>query len=69
MKSIGGLFFAGVLIIAATKFFQFQTKIGDNVIGRVKSRDPEQIAIASALIVGLGLTAVVVGQAFRKAAR
>jgi hypothetical protein len=66
MKSVGSLFLAGVLIIAATKFFQFQTKVGENVIGRVKSKDPEQVAIAAALVVGLGLTAVVVGQAFRK---
>lgn len=69
MKTIGGLFLAGVLIIAATKFFQFQTRVGENVIGRVRSRDPEQLAVAAALIVGLGLSAVIVGQAFRKVAR
>lgn len=69
MKTIGGLFLAGALIIAATKFFQFQTQVGDNVIGRIRSRDPEQLAIAAALTVALGLAAVVVGQAFRRVAK
>lgn len=63
---VGGLFAAGVLIIIAIKVFQFQTNLSENVIGRAKSRDPEQIVIAAALTVGLGLMAVVVGQAFRR---
>lgn len=68
MKTIGGLLLLGLIIIAGTKFFQFQSNLGDNIIGRVKSRDPEQIAIAAALTVGLGLAAIVVGHAIRKVA-
>jgi hypothetical protein len=68
-RTVGRLFVAGLLIIAAIKVFQFQTKVGDNVIGRAKSRDPEQLVIAAALTVGLGLMAVVVGQAFRRVSK
>lgn len=65
-KTIGGLLIAGILIIAATRFFQFQTRVGSGVIGRVQSKDPQQIVVAAAITVALGLAAVVVGQAFRK---
>lgn len=69
MKKVGGLFVAGVLIILAIKIFQFQEKVSGNVIGRVKTRDPEQLVIAGAITVGLGLMAVVLGQAFRRVAK
>lgn len=68
MKMVTRLLIAGVVVIVAIRLFRFQERIGENVVGRIKTRDPEQIAIAAALTVGLGLVAVVGGQALRAAA-
>jgi len=69
MKVIVRLLIVGVVVILAAKLFRWQEKTGANVISRLKTRDPEQVVIALALTVGLGLVAVVAGQALGTLAR
>jgi hypothetical protein len=66
MKNVTKLFLVGAVTVAAIYLFRFQEQVSRNVVGKARSKDPEQIVIAAALTVGLGLVAVVAAQALRK---
>lgn len=67
-KTLVRLLVAGVVVIVAIRIFRLQERLGENVIGRLKTKDPEQVVIAAALTVGLGLVAVVGATALRSVA-
>jgi hypothetical protein len=66
MKNLPRLFLIGAVTIAAIYVFRFQQGIADKTIAKVKTKDPEQLALAAAMTVGLGLVAVVAAAAFKK---
>lgn len=72
-KTIAKLALAGAVVVAAIKIFQVEQQIAGTVISRTRTglrrRDPEQLAVAAMLLIGLGLFAVVAAQAFRTAVR
>lgn len=66
MKAITQWFIIGVLAIIFVFIFRAQSQTAENIVARLKTRDPEQYVIAAALTVALGLGLVVAGQAIRK---
>lgn len=70
MNKLAQFFFLGVLIIVAIKLFHFQDKLGNKIVDRartgIQGRQADQLVIAAALTVGLGMVAVIASQAFKK---
>lgn len=66
MRSVTNWFMVGALAIIFVIVFRAQSDAADNIISRIKTKDPEQFVIAAAMTVGLGLALVVAGQAIRK---
>jgi hypothetical protein len=65
-KNVTRLFAIGAVTIAAIYVFRYQQGLAQGVVRRVQSRDPEQIVIAMAITVGVGLVGVVAASALRK---
>jgi hypothetical protein len=66
MNKVGQFLLVGVAVILAVKFFGLQQQITERVIGGVKTRDPEQLVLAAAITVGLGMVTVIAAQALKK---
>lgn len=65
-KKVAQFAVVGILVILGVKFFGFQQNMTDRVISGVKTRDPEQLVVAAAITVGLGMVTVIAAQALRK---
>ncbi len=66
-KLITSFAIVGVIVVIALRVFKFEQELSDRIVAGLKTKDPEQIVLAAALTVGLGMVAVLAAQAFRKA--
>ncbi|MCP4229553.1 MAG: hypothetical protein GY771_05335 [bacterium] len=68
MKTLISFFIAGVILVVAMRVFKFEQQLSDRILAGVRTRDAEQLVVAAALTVALGMVAVLAAQAFRKVA-